>query len=139
MGADRALNNRRDMHPIKRFLLRNGDWTNYTKLSQELKFPYGSLGRILNYHTMLDYPSALALEEYSNGELRWQDLLEHQGRAWLQQAIEKPVEGRAMCNTKRLDYLRDYIQQKRAQRQDKLARISNVVTDHTDFKTIKRW
>lgn len=129
------------MHPIKRYLLRNGDITSHKKMSEDLQFAKGSLRRIVSLRALIDYPTALAIEEYTNGELRWQDLMEYQGKMWLGQALEPDIApgGKIMSFSARTEWLRSYILRKRGMRDDKMQRIRNKLTDHTDFNTIKRY
>lgn len=108
------------MHPLKKFVLRNGDWTSLEKMAEAIGTDRFALGDIIKYRAIPSYPMAVAIEEYTGLQVTWREILENNGSKWLTSGVpNKMLRGN-------IEHQRTYILQKRKERAERMKSVGTT-------------
>lgn len=67
------------MHPLKRFLLRNGDWTSHGIMAEAIGVSRHTMYNIVTCRCLVSYEWGVKIEKYTRGAVTWQELVEYNG------------------------------------------------------------
>lgn len=68
------------MHPLRRFILRNGDTTSIEKAAKSVGISINKMYNLLACRILVSYKTAKRIEDFTKGVVAWQEVVEYNGK-----------------------------------------------------------